>query len=81
MLTEGTTNLPLVADEKVVQRPPDLGFAQMIQPIKVSANLTREKLFEVGRKGPYYRYVKFPVEVTEEIKVAQPVAGWAREDG
>jgi hypothetical protein len=39
-------------------------YGAMIQPIKVSAPLTVEHLFEMGRRGPYYRYVNFPVEVT-----------------
>lgn len=29
----------------------------------------REEIWELGKKGPYCRYVEFPVEVKEEIKV------------
>lgn len=38
-----------------------------IQSISVSTDLGREALYELGRKGAYYRYVTFPVEVTTEI--------------
>lgn len=37
--------------------------------ITISTDLNREELFELGRKGPYYRFVNFPVEVTTEIVV------------
>lgn len=35
----------------------------------VNTDLGREELFELGRKGTYYRYINFPVEVTNEITV------------
>ena len=38
-----------------------------ITGITVSANLGRDQILELGRKGPYYRYANFPVEVTTEI--------------
>lgn len=45
------------------------GFAAHIQSINTSVNLGRESLNELGRRSPYFRYVKFPVEVTTEIEV------------
>jgi hypothetical protein len=44
-------------------------FAAHVQTITVSADLGRDSLNELGRKGPYFRYVNFPVEVTTEIEV------------
>lgn len=44
-------------------------YAAAIQSIKVSANLGRDQLLELGRKGPYFRYVNFPVEVSTAIEV------------
>ncbi len=44
-------------------------YAAHIQSIKVSANLGREALYELGKKGPYHRYVNFPVEVRCDIEV------------
>lgn len=35
-----------------------------LQTITVSTDLGREELFELGRRGPYHRFVSFPVEVT-----------------
>lgn len=40
-----------------------------LQSIKVSSNFGREELFELGRRSPYHRFVKFPTEVTTEIEV------------
>ncbi len=45
------------------------GNGPHIQSIRVSANLGRENLLELGRRGPYFRFVNFPVEVTSEIEV------------
>lgn len=44
------------------------GFNAPIQSVKVSANLGREMLLELGRRGPYFRYVNFPVEVSTAIE-------------
>jgi len=40
-----------------------------IQSWNVNTDLGREELFELGRKGTYYRYINFPVEVTNELTV------------
>lgn len=45
------------------------GFSAHIQSLSVNCNLGREQMMELGRKGPYFRYVKFPVEVTAEFEV------------
>lgn len=45
------------------------GFSAHIQSMNTSVNLGRESLNELGRRSPYFRYVKFPVEVTTEIEV------------
>ena len=39
-----------------------------LQRITVSTNLGREQLFELGKRGPYFRYVGFPVEVRTDIE-------------
>ena len=39
------------------------------QSFSTSVNLGREQILELGRKVPYFRYVKFPVEVTSEFEV------------
>jgi hypothetical protein len=43
-------------------------FGAHVQTISVSCDLGREALNELGRRGPYFRYVNFPVEVTCEIE-------------
>ncbi len=44
-------------------------FNAHIQNVNISVNLGREELFEQGRRGPYYRFATFPVEVTTSIEV------------
>ena len=40
-----------------------------ITSVKVSMNLGREQIRELGSRTPYYRYIKFPVEVSTEIEI------------
>tara|TARA_R100000808_G_scaffold2804_3_gene10495 strand:+ start:5916 stop:7064 length:1149 start_codon:yes stop_codon:yes gene_type:complete len=40
-----------------------------IQNWTCSADFGRESIFELGQKGPYHRYVTFPVEITNEFEV------------
>jgi len=40
-----------------------------MQNFTLSADFGREQIFELGRKGPYHRYVTFPVEITSEFEV------------
>lgn len=44
-------------------------FGAHVQNISISADLGRDNLNELGRKGPYFRFVNFPVEVSTEIEV------------
>jgi hypothetical protein len=39
------------------------------QNIKVNSNFGRDEIFELGRRAPYFRYVRFPTEVTSEWEV------------
>lgn len=45
------------------------GFNVHLQNVNITCNLGREALNELGRKIPYFRFVKFPVEVTSEFEV------------
>lgn len=79
ILGEGTGNISLL--------PPDIygvtssgtvpysggEYAVHIQSVKVSTNLGREQLFELGRRGPYHRFVSFPVEVKCDIEVMSQI--------
>ena len=40
-----------------------------LQNIKVSTDVGRTEIFELGRKGVYYRFANFPVEVVTEIGI------------
>lgn len=35
-----------------------------LQTVTIATDLGREELFELGRRGPYHRFVSFPTEVT-----------------
>lgn len=45
------------------------GAGAVYQSIRTSANITREDIFELGSKKPYFKYAKFPVEVTTEFEI------------
>ena len=45
------------------------GNAAHVQSIQISADLGRTELFELGKRGPYHRYLDFPIEVTCAIEV------------
>ena len=40
-----------------------------VQNITLSADFGRENILELGRKGPYHRFVQFPVEITTDIEI------------
>ncbi len=78
----GTDTNGMTGDPDTTILPPDVfgisttgtnekvgnNFIAHISNISVSADLGREELFELGRKGPYTRVVTFPIEVTCEIE-------------
>ncbi len=41
----------------------DYDFSGHLRDIKISVNLGRTPLYELGRKGPYYRTIDFPKEI------------------
>ena len=45
------------------------GYGVHVQSWNINVDFGREELFELGRKSTYYRYVNFPVEVTNEFTV------------
>jgi hypothetical protein len=42
-------------------------YAAHFQTVTISSDLGREELLELGRRGPYHRFVSFPTEVTCSI--------------
>jgi hypothetical protein len=47
-------------------------YGTMVQDIKINVDLGREEIFELGRHGPYRRFVDFPVEITEDLNASPP---------
>jgi hypothetical protein len=58
-------------------------FGAHLSNISVSVDFGREEINELGRRGPYYRVVSFPVEVTCEIEATSSSGDMvsATEDG
>jgi hypothetical protein len=44
-----------------------IDYAQDIQSINICRDLGREKIFELGRKGPYFKYCNFPINISDGI--------------
>lgn len=60
------TALPCISLPNLIKPKPvkDFDFSAHCQNINISTNLGREELFELGRKGPYYRYITFPIDTS-----------------
>jgi hypothetical protein len=41
-----------------------------LQSINISADLGREAIYELGSMAPYFRYVRFPLEIKSEFTIA-----------
>lgn len=44
-------------------------FSAHVQSIRISANLGRTPLYELGRRAAYFRYTVFPVEIRSDISL------------
>ena len=64
-LPTGYAGIPLpssINDNTLRSRP-------YVQSVTLSADLGREAIYELGRMAPYFRYVRFPLEVRSEFTV------------
>ncbi len=59
------------------------GTSIHVQNVSINTDFSREDIFELGRKNPYYRPAAFPVEVTCEIEAVTTSGDFitALEDG
>lgn len=62
-------NLPGIGTSGFLQAADANSFRTHLADFSISATLGRESLNEQGRKNPYFRFVKFPLEVTSEFQV------------
>lgn len=62
-------DIPNISASGTNNQNTDGTYKAHLQSIKISSNLGREQLFELGRRGPYHRYITFPVEVKCDIEV------------
>lgn len=62
------TDIPGISSSGTNEQSGD-AFLAHLQTATITTDLGREELFELGRRGPYHRFVSFPVEVTTAIDV------------
>lgn len=62
------TDIPGISSSGYNEKVAD-EFGSHIQSVRVSTNLGRDQLLELGRRGPYHRYVNFPIEVRTDFEV------------
>ena len=72
-----------ISDSGTNEKTNGADFDAHLSSITVSADLAREEINELGRRGPYHRSVTFPIEVTCEIEVTSTSGDMisATEDG
>ena len=64
------SNTVLPTGEAGIPVPQDRGIARpYVQSVTISADLGREAIQEIGSMAPYFRYVRFPLEVRSEFQV------------
>lgn len=45
----------------------DLAF--MLQKVNIPTDLGREELYKLGKRAPYHRFLTFPAEIKEDIRL------------
>jgi hypothetical protein len=64
------TDVPGISSSGTNDPSPDgTGFTVAFQSAKFGVNLGRDNLNELGQRGPYFRYVNFPVEVKSDFEM------------
>lgn len=68
ILPGGTNGIPGISSSGTNNLTGDV-YGAHISNITVSTDLGREAVNELGRRGPYFRFINFPVDVTTDIEV------------
>lgn len=58
-----------ISSSGVNNKTDGFNFDAHVQNITVSVDLGRDSLDELGRRGPYHRFINFPVEVTCAVEI------------
>ena len=82
-VVDGAVTDPSAATHTEVTKFKESGLAVHVQNVSINTDFSREDVFELGRKNPYYRPAAFPVEVTCEIEAVTTSGDFitALEDG
>jgi hypothetical protein len=67
VLPTGSGGLPMMTG---IEALPNGNVYPHIQSINISADLGREAVYELGSMAPYFRYVRFPLEIKSEFTIA-----------
>ena len=80
---DGAVTDPSNATYEEITKFKESGLAVHVQNVSINTDFSREDVFELGRKNPYYRPAAFPVEVTCEIEAVTTSGDFitALEDG
>ena len=65
-LPTGSGGLPMMTGNEAL---PNGRTYPHIQSINISADLGREAIYELGSMAPYFRYVRFPLEIKSEFTI------------
>lgn len=63
------TQIPGISSSGTNNKTNGIDYDCHVQNLSVSVDLGREQILELGRKGPYHRYMNIPVDVTTEIEI------------
>lgn len=82
LMPSGISGIPGISSSGTNDKALDV-YGAHIQNITVRADLGRDAIYELGRKGPYFRYVRFPVQVTTDIEIISTLGDGitAKEEG
>lgn len=61
-------DIPGISPSGFNERPAGGDYGAHLQSIRITCNLGRDALLELGRRGPYHRFVNFPTEVRSEFE-------------
>jgi hypothetical protein len=68
ILPGGTNGIPGISSSGTNNLTGDV-YGAHITSLSVSTDLGREAINELGRRGPYFRFINFPIDITTDIEV------------
>lgn len=66
--TKLPTDIPGISSSGTNDKVNDV-YGAHVQSVSISIDLGRDNINELGRKGPYHRFVTYPVEVSTDVEI------------